>query len=129
LWYGLAANDTMLYVAENSLLYPKDKLQWLAYPRNKHLLENHEDSLHRNVLLWFGNNYTISKQNGDTLHVFCAKFGRTNMTQKELYTTFGFYYQLYQANGLRKMTMHEPTLDKEQFKLGITDLYRRILDK
>ena len=127
LWYGIASNDTMLYISENSLLFPKEKMEWLSYPRNKHLLENHLDVKNRNALIWFSKGFDLSEQNGDTLNVYCVKFGRTNMTSKDMRGTFGFYYRLHNINGKPSMTFFEPPLSQKEFKEGILDMYSRIL--
>jgi inner membrane protein len=127
LWYGIASNDSMLYIAENSLLFPKEKMEWLSYPRNQYLLENHSDVKNRNALLWFSKGFDLSEQNGDTLNVYSVKFGRTNMTLKDMRGTFGFYYRLHTINGKPSMTMFEPKLSQKEFKEGVLDLYSRVL--
>jgi inner membrane protein len=126
LWYGIASSDTMLYISENSVLFPKEKMEWLRFPRNQHLLKNHPDIKNRNALLWFSKGYDLSEFNGDTLNVYCVKFGRTNMTLRDMKGTFGFYYRLHQTNGQPTMTMFEPKLSKKEFNLGVSDMYSRI---
>lgn len=127
LWYSVVSSDSILYIAENSLVFPKEKIEWLRFPRNKHLLENHSDDKNRNALIWFSQGYDLSQQNGDTLNVHCAKFGRTNMTLQDMKGTFGFYYRLHKTNGRPTMTMFEPALNKNEFKEGVLDMYARIL--
>lgn len=129
LWYGIAKNDTMLYVAENSLLFPKSNIHWHAFKRNRFLLDSHPDVVKREALKWFSNGYDISQRNGDTLNVYCVKFGRTNMKEDSLKNTFVFHYQLFPYSSNATMTMIEPSSKEMNYQEGIEDLYERILGK
>jgi len=129
LWYGIAKNDSMLYIAENSLLFPNEKLKWLSYSRNRSLLEAYPDKKRTDVIKWFSLGYDISEKNQDTLNVYCVKFGRTNMQKDSLKSTFVFHYKLFNSNGESKMTMEEPTDKSINYKEGIIDLYERIMGK
>jgi inner membrane protein len=129
LWYGIAYNDSTLYISENSLLFPKKKVEWIAYKRNKELLEKYENKEKSETLQWFSKGYDISEQNGDTLNVYCVKFGRMNMEERETNKAFGFYYKLYYENGVSKMKTQEPKLNKNEFKKAFGDLYKRIMGK
>lgn len=130
LWYGIAVNDSTLYITENSLLHPREKLQWLSFPRHRELLNKHPDTEKTEVLKWFSDGFDISEQNGDTLNVFCVKFGRTNMTTDSLHSTFVFHYKLFQSKGGKNlMTMEEPGGENTEYKKGVLDLYQRIMGK
>ncbi len=127
LWYGMAVNDSNLYVAEWTLLKPKNKIKWYKYPRNIYLLDNYDDKTYREALQWFSNGYSIAENDGDTLNVYCTKFGRTNMTQSELEKSFIFHYKLFKQNGETKMNMEEPNEKNANMKEGIKDLWQRII--
>ena len=127
LWYGMAVNDSNLYVAEWTLLKPKNKIKWYKYPRNIYLLDNYSDKTYREALQWFSNGYSIAENDGDTLNVYCTKFGRTNMTQSELEKSFIFHYKLFKQNGETKMSMEEPNEKNANMKEGIKDLWQRII--
>ncbi len=128
LWYGIAANDTQIFIAENSLLFPSPNPIWHSFARNRNLLDSHPDA-RTAALKWFSNGYDISKKEGDTLTVYTIKFGRTNMKEDSLKKTFIFHYKLYQAHGRPQFTMEEPSSDKVSYKEGFIDLYERILGK
>lgn len=127
LWYGIATNDSMLYIGEKSLFFPSQKINWLAYPRRHDLLIDHKDQKRTQVLNWFAQGYDISEQNKDTLNVYCVKFGRTNMKETGLQSSFVFRYKLYDFAGRDTMTMDEPSTEKSNLKEGFVDLYNRIL--
>lgn len=129
LWYSIATNDSSLYIAENSLLFPKSEIQWLSFSRNRNLLDQYPDIEKREALKWFSQGYDISEKNGDTLNVFCVKFGRTNLKKDSLHSTFVFHYKLFPFSPNTTMTMVEPTPDKFSYKEGIIDLYERIMGK
>ena len=130
LWYGIATNDSNLFIAENSIFYPKEKLRWLSFPRHRSLLNTHPDREKADVLKWFSDGYDISEQSGDTLNVFCVKFGRTNMKTDSLHSTFVFHYKLFKsADGKNLMTMVEPGGENANYKEGFIDLYERIMGK
>ena len=123
----MAVNDSNLYVAEWTLLKPKNKIKWYKYPRNISLLDNYDDKTYREALQWFSNGYSIAENDGDTLNVYCTKFGRTNMTQSELEKSFIFHYKLFKQNGETKMSMEEPNEKNANMKEGIKDLWQRII--
>jgi inner membrane protein len=129
LWYGIATNDSSLYIAENSLLYPSKNLKWLCFKRNKNLLDTYQDTQRVEVLKWFSDGFDISELNRDTLNVFCVKFGRTNMTSDSLHSSFVFHYKLFQTDGVNQMSMLEPGGENTNYKEGFIDLYHRIIGK
>lgn len=129
LWYGIAQNDSMLYIGEKSLYASNSEIKWLTYPRHHELLVNHMDKKRTNVLNWFAQGYDISEVNKDTLNVYCVKFGRTNMMKTELKPTFVFHYKLFNSMGQDTMTMDEPNDKNTPIKEGIFDLYERILGR
>jgi inner membrane protein len=129
LWYGIAQNDSTLYIGEKSLLFPSRDIQWLSYPRNHSLLVNYPDTKRADVLNWFGQGYDISEKNNDTLNVYCVKFGRTNMMETGLKSSFVFHYKLFNAVGRDTMTMEEPNDNSAPIKEGIKDIYERIMGR
>jgi inner membrane protein len=129
LWYALASNDSTVYVGEFSLLHKNTPITWHAYPRNQFLLDASASKDDVARIRWFGDPYTIAKQNGDTLDVYAVKFGRTNMLETELQKSFIFHYTLFQHNNVWQMGMVEPSQDNANFKDGFVDLWARINGK
>ena len=126
LWYGMASDDSTLSVGEMTLLKQEKPIEWLTFPRNQYLLDHHPDTAHAKLLKWFSNGYSICQQNGDTLNVYCVKFGRTNLSEKDMQKTFVFHYKLYQEKGKWQMGMEEPNSKNADMKQGFRDLLRHI---
>lgn len=129
LWYGIAKNDSDIYISERSLLFPQKEMRWLRFKRHREWLEQHPDKQRTEVIKWFSQGYDIAEKDKDTLNVYCVKFGRTNMKKDSLGSTFIFHYKLFQKNGENRMTMEEPTNENANFKEGFIDLYERIMGK
>lgn len=129
LWYGIAANDTMISVGEFTLMNKQAPVHWLHFPRHSELLDAHPDTADTKLLRWFSQGYSICEQHGDTLNVYCVKFGRTNMKETELEKTFIFHYKLYDDHGKWQMGMEEPNNRNANLKEGFIDLMQRIQGK
>lgn len=129
LWYGMASTDSTLSVGEFTLMKKDKPMHWLTFPRNTALLDAHPDTSDVKLLKWFSRGYSICQQDGDTLNVYCVKFGRTNMTQDDLEKTFIFHYKLYFDKGKWQMAMEEPTDKNANMKEGFKDLMTRIQGK
>ncbi len=127
LWYGMAANDSVLSVGEFTLLNKDKPMQWYSYKRNTQLLDLFPDTADIKLLKWYSKDYTISRANGDTLDVYCVKFGRTNMIETEMEKTFIMCYKLYQKDGVWQMGMTQPSTESANLKVGVKDLWGRIL--
>ncbi|HOZ52371.1 MAG TPA: metal-dependent hydrolase [Chitinophagaceae bacterium] len=129
LWYGMAVNDSTISVGEFTMLQKDKPIIWHTYNRNTALLDSHPDTNDVKLLKWFSKGYTISDQDGDTLNVYCVKFGRTNMIETELEKTFIFHYKLYFDKGEWQMGMEEPNDRNANMKEGFKDLIKRIQGK
>lgn len=129
LWYGIAVDDSTLRIAELTLLSPTDTIKWYEFPRHLMEMEKFPDTNTVKLLKWFGNDFTIARQNKDTLFVYCAKFGRGNLLEHELEKTFVFRYKLFKKSGQWIMETDEPALDSHTLKLAINDLWERILGR
>lgn len=129
LWYGVAATDSTISVGEFTLMKKDAPVRWLQYPRHTGLLDAHPDTADAKLLRWFSQGYSICQQDGDTLNVYCVKFGRTNMKETGLEETFIFHYKLFYANGQWQMGMEEPNEHNANMKEGFIDLVRRIQGK
>ncbi len=129
LWYGMAVNDSTLSVGEFTLIKKDEPIRWLTFTRNTALLDAHPDTNDTKLLKWFSHGYSICQQDGDTLNVYCVKFGRTNMTQQDLEKTFIFHYKLYFDKGKWQMGMEEPNNQNANMKEGFIDLINRIQGK
>lgn len=129
LWYGMAANDSMISVGEFTLLNKDAPIQWLHFPRHTELMDQHPDTADVKLLRWFSQGYSICEQDGDTLNVYCVKFGRTNMKESGLEKTFVFHYKLYFENSQWQMGMEEPNDQNANMKEGFIDLVKRIQGK
>ncbi len=126
LWYGMAVNDTAIYVGEFTLLKPAAPIRWHQYPRHREWLMAHADTADVQLLTWFSGDYDITEKKGDTLQVYCVKFGRTNMKEETCEKTFVMYYKLYQTDGRWHMGMQEPNQKNANMKEGFFDLMDRI---
>ncbi|HNB81984.1 MAG TPA: metal-dependent hydrolase [Chitinophagaceae bacterium] len=129
LWYGLASNDSMIYIGEFSLLKKNPTIHWLSFPRNRVWLNEHPDTSDTKMLKWFSKGYDITQKDGDTLNVYCVKFGRTNMKEKDLEKTFIFHYKLFRKDNQWQMGMEEPNEGNANLKEGFIDLLNRIQGK
>lgn len=129
LWYGLASNDSTVYIAEFSLLHKNNPIIWHSYPRNQQLMQQSKSKNDVAILKWFSDPFTIAETNGDTLNVYAVKFGRTNMQESELKKTFVFHYKLYQENGKEIMGMEEANRKNMKIKESFVDLWERINGK
>ena len=126
LWYGVGSNDSTIFIGEFSLLHKQNPVTWHSYPRNQHLMQQCKRKNDVEVLRWFSDPYTIAQANGDTLNMYAAKFGRTNMQENELQKSIVFHYKLYQNNGKEMMGMEQANEKNMNFKESFTDLWERI---
>jgi len=126
LWYGVGSNDSTIFIGEFSLLHKQNPITWHSYPRNQHLMQQCKSKKDVEILRWFSDPYTIAQTNGDTLNMYAAKFGRTNMQQNELQKSMVFHYKLSQKNGIEMMGMEQANEKNMNFKESFTDLWERI---
>lgn len=126
LWYGIASNDSTVFIGEFSLFHKENPITWHQYPRNLNLMQQSKSKKDVAILKWFSDPYTIAQANGDTLNVYAVKFGRTNMMETELQKTFVFHYKLYQKNGFERMGMEEASEKNMNVKESFADLWERI---
>ena len=129
MWYGIAVDDSTLNIGELTLLNNQQEIVWHAYKRQTHLLKQFPDKQDTELLEWFGNDFTITRQKSDTLQVYCVKFGRGNLMESELEKTFVFHYLLYKDGNKWVMSTKEPKIGKDEFFLALSDLWDRILGK
>lgn len=126
LWYGVASNDSTVFIGEFSLLHKQNPVTWHSYPRNQKLMQVCKSKKDVEILRWFSDPYTLAQSNGDTLNMYAVKFGRTNMQETELQKTFVFHYKLYQNNGEEMMGMEEANEKNMNFEESFNDLWERI---
>lgn len=126
LWYAVGSNDSTVFIGEFSLLHKQNPITWHSYPRNQHLMQQCKSKKDVEILRWFSDPYTIAQTNGDTLNMYAAKFGRTNMQENELQKTLIFHYKLYQKDGKEMMGMEQPNEKTANIKEGFADLWERI---
>jgi inner membrane protein len=129
LWYGVASNDSTVFIGEFSLLHKQNAITWHSYARNQHLMQQCKSKKDVEILRWFSDPYTIAEANGDTLNMYAAKFGRTNMQENELQKSIVFHYKLYQNNGTEIMGMEQANEKNMDFKKAFSDLWERICGK
>jgi inner membrane protein len=125
LWYSVASNDSTLFVGEFSLWHTLP-IRWHHYPRRQELMAKSKSKNDMAILRWFSDPYTLAVENGDTLNVYAAKFGRTNMQESNLEKTFVFHYKLYQENGTEKMGMVQATKENTNLRESVKDLWERM---
>ncbi len=126
LWYCVASNDSTLYTGEFSMLHADKPIHWRAYPRHRELLDNFPNQTDAAILKWFGDPYTISDPNADTLNVYAVKFGRTKMSEDSMRETFIFHYKIFQKDGKDMMGMDEGKRSDFNIKEGFIDIWERI---
>jgi inner membrane protein len=129
MWYGIAVDDSTLTIGELTLLNPSADIVWHHYPRQMDVMERFPDKKDVEILKWFGNDFTIARQNKDTLYVYCVKFGRGNLMEQELEKTFMFRYKLFKKDGIWVMGTDEPKIEKEAFGEALKDLWERIFGR
>lgn len=126
LWYSVASNDSTIFIGEYSLLHSNNPITWRKYPRNKELMNACKSKRDVEILRWFSDPYTVAEANGDTLNVYTAKFGRSNMLENELNKTFVFHYKLYLKDGKEVMGLEQGRPKGSDLKEGFADLWERI---
>ncbi len=127
LWAGIATTQDTLYCAEYSLLQKEDEIEWIAYPRNLQLLENHPALEAIKVLKWFSQGKYFVEQVGDELHVFIVKWGRMNLSAKDAHKSFVFYWRIYQEDGTWKATQVQPGFKDGELKKAWNQLWHRVV--
>jgi inner membrane protein len=123
LWYVLTADDSMLHVAEYAVRFPNKKLVWHSYPKYSSLLTTGEQTADKKMLQWFGGDFIVNRQVGDTLCVYTTKFGRTNTREETLEKSFVIHYKLFKYQGKQMLTMAEPEIGKEEFNKTIESMW------
>lgn len=126
LWYAVGSNDSTVFVGEFSLLHKENPITWHSYPRNQQLMQQCKSPKDMAILRWFSDPYTIAQANGDTLNVYCVKFGRTDLQESELQKTFIFHYKLYQQNGMELMGMEQANEKNMNIEESFADMWERI---
>ena len=126
LWYGVGSNDSSIFIGEFSLLHKQNPVTWHSYPRNQYLMQQCKSKRDVEIIRWFSDPYTIAQANGDTLNMYAAKFGRTNMLESELQKSIVFHYKLYQSNGKEMMGIEQANEKNMNFKESFADLWERI---
>jgi inner membrane protein len=126
LWAGIATTHDTLYCGEFSTLQNTSAVEWVGYPRNLQLLENHPAKREIEVLQWFAQEkYFVQEVNGE-LHFFITKWGRADFRKTEPHEAFVFYWRLFQENGIWKAAPVEPDWGEGEFTEAWNALWRRV---
>ena len=100
LWSAQAYDDDTVRFAEYSYLRPEMPIEWVAYPRNKQLLDDYK-SRDVETALWFSDGvwFVVPSEKG-TIDLYSAKFGRINYDTNNPEDTFFFYWHIYKRDGI-----------------------------
>jgi inner membrane protein len=123
LWYSVAVNDSNLYIAENSILYPSKSIRWKKFHRNKELLNRFATDEQKQRLEWFSQDFFVTENSNDTFNFYSAKFGAMNLKGRNPEETFVFHYQIAKD---KTFGAKEPKITSEDLQKGIHELYFKI---
>jgi inner membrane protein len=126
MWYSVVNSDSVLKIAEFTLLKKDKPIEWRSYPIRKYLLDSCESADAR-MLTWFSQGFCFTQRNNDTLEVFIPKFGRGDLDKTLAKETFIFYYKLYSKNGVWMMDAQQPSSKDMKFKEAFTQLIEKIM--
>lgn len=92
-WYGVAKDETHLHIGKYSML-EKNKIEFDAFPINKHLLEGLDQEL-VDRLIWFAQGYYVVAQHDDKIRVYNMQCDMQGVrTFGEYKAPTAFYYEI-----------------------------------
>ncbi len=127
LWGGIAMNNDSLWLGEYSVFQKNDEVQWAGYPRNTQLVENHPDKRSTGIITWFSQGKSFALQNGDTLKIYNAKWGRGDFRYTAPDDALPFHYEIYPNGNGWKTDFVRRNFTSQDFKTGIGALWKRAL--
>jgi inner membrane protein len=129
LWSGIAVGKDSIYFGEYSWIQHDPVVEWIAFPRNQALIDNHPAQREMEALKWFGQDAYFAVAEGDHVDFFTAKWGRTDFTKTNAHAAFVFHWRIEpSANGWRALQVM-PNWDGEDFQAAMNSLWQRIRDK
>lgn len=126
LWSGIAMTHDTIYFSEYSLLQKEDEIEWVAVPRHLELTENHPAQKEISVIKWFSQDKYLAEQEGDTLKVYVAKWGRMDFRESEPSKAIFFNFNIYQENGEWVAKQSSPDEAGMDIKEALKGMYRRV---
>ncbi len=129
LWSGIATTPDSIYFGEYSLIQDDPVVDWVAYPRNPDLLEQHPAKRAIEVLTWFSQDKHFAEKKGEDLYFYPAKWGRMNYREKVAEKAFVVHWKIIRKNGTWTAEQAKPNWGKEEFAEAMAQLWRRILNK
>jgi inner membrane protein len=128
LWNVVAYNDTSMYLAEWSVFQDSGNIDFVEIKRNTELLKPFENSKAEQTALWFSQgNYFAEPGLNDTVDFYITKWGRGDLTSKDVHKMFPFYAQIYkEKNGTVQFRQVEPNFTERDFRNYFSMLHRRI---
>jgi inner membrane protein len=127
LWSAIAETDDSIWLAEYSILQKHDEVQFVSYPRNLALVQNHPDKRATNVLVWFSQGKYFAAQKDDTLNFYNAKWGRGDFRETSPDKAIVFHNAIYPKQGGWEVANIQPHFTKEEFKTAFKELWKRML--
>ena len=129
LWSGIAVAQDSIYFGEYSLMQEEPNVEWIAYPINRELIDNHPDQRAMSAMKWFGQGAYFALPDGESVDFFTAKWGRTDFTQSEAHKAFVFHWRIEPSEQGWHAKQLMPEWKGEDFSKAFSSLWNRILDK
>ena len=129
LWSGIALGKDSIYFGEYSWIQQDPVVEWIAFPRNQALIDNHPAQREMEALKWFGQDAYFAVAEGDHVDFFTAKWGRTDFTKTTAHGAFVFHWRVEPSNNGWRALQVMPSWDGEDFRAAMCSLWQRIGDK
>lgn len=126
LWSGVALTKDTIYFSEYSILQKEPEILWSAVPRHLDLVDAHPAREQIEVIKWFSQGKYLAQQNGDTLRMFVAKWGRMDYRETDPSKSIFFYFNIYRDGNGWRASQSRPDQSKMDIKKALTAMYRRI---
>lgn len=116
LWYGIAESDSAFHVGYYSFFDKTKDMEWVAFPKNHHLISDIEHEYGIDRLKWFSDQlYIVHEVGQDTLNMYSMKFGRSRFDAPTPEGSFSFYMRVIRtADGL----VYESIRDVDPDRIG-----------
>lgn len=129
LWSGIAVSQDSIYLGEYSLLQEEEEVDWIVYPRQTELGEQHPAKREVEVLKWFSQGKYFLVEEGENLAFYNVKWGRMDFTKTKPEEAIVFHYNIVKDGETWKAEVHQGDMSGEKIKEALNSMYKRIWTK